>query len=214
MIPLTLILLLTTFQTASATQERYDPQNPGDMRERRPAEDMRERRPAEDMRERRPAEDMRERRPAEDMRVRRPADDLRERRPVEDMRERRPAEDMRERRPVEDMRERRPVEDMRERRPAGDMGERRPATDMRERRDSSSQRSTDRPWRETLAKCGEMKKAGKLSRAMKEECKAARELRKVSSNGMGDVRKRGISGGAARVALMYLSDNRQNYNYS
>ena len=123
-IPLTLILLLTTFQTASATQERYDPRNPGDMRERRPAEDMRERRPAEDMRERRP------------------------------------------------------VEDMRERRPAGDMGERRPATDMRERRDSSSQRSTDRPWRETLAKCREMKKAGKLSKAMKEECKAARELRK------------------------------------
>ena len=123
-IPLTLILLLTTFQTASATQERYDPQNPGDMRERRPAEDMRERRPAEDMRERRPAGDMGERRPA------------------------------------------------------GDMGERRPATDMRERRDSSSQRSTDRPWRETLAKCREMKKAGKLSKAMKEECKAARELRK------------------------------------
>ena len=141
-IPLTLILLLTTFQTASATQERYDPQNPGDMRERRPAEDMRERRPAEDMRERRPAEDMRERRPAEDMR------------------------------------ERRPAGDMGERRPAGDMGERRPATDMRERRDSSSQRSTDRPWRETLAKCREMKKAGKLSKAMKEECKAARELRK------------------------------------
>ena len=134
-IPLTLILLLTTFQTASATQERYDPQNPGDMRERRPAEDMRERRPAEDMRERRPAEDMRERRPAGDMG---------------------------------------------ERRPAGDMGERRPATDMRERRDSSSQRSTDRPWRETLAKCREMKKAGKLSKAMKEECKAARELRKKS----------------------------------
>ena len=97
--PLTLILLLITFQAAFATQERYDPQNPGDMRERRPAEDMRERRPAED---------------------------------------------------------------------------------MRERRDSSNQRSTDRPWRETLAKCREMKKAGKLSRAMKEECKAARELRKKS----------------------------------
>ena len=105
---LTLFLLLTTFQTAFAMQERYDPQNPGDMRERRPAEDMRERRPAEDMRERRPAED------------------------------------------------------------------------VRERRDSSNQHSTDRPWRETLAKCREMKKAGKLSRAMKEECKAARELRKKS----------------------------------
>ena len=97
--PLTLILLLLTFQAAFAMQERYDPQNPGDMRERRPAEDMRERRPAED---------------------------------------------------------------------------------MRERRDSSNQRSTDRPWRETLAKCREMKKAGKLSGAMKEECKAARELRKKS----------------------------------
>ena len=117
MTPLTLILLLVTSQAAFATQERYDPQNPGDMRERRPAEDMRERRPAEDMRERRPAEDMRERRPAED---------------------------------------------------------------MRERRDSNNQRSSDRPWRETLAKCREMKKAGKLSRAMKEECKAARELRKKS----------------------------------
>ena len=95
----TLLLLLVTSQAAFATQERYDPQNPGDMRERRPAEDMRERRPAED---------------------------------------------------------------------------------MRERRDSINQRSTDRPWRETLAKCREMKKAGKLSRAMKEECKAARELRKKS----------------------------------
>ena len=124
--PPTLLLLLVTSQAAFATQERYDPQNPGDMRERRPAEDMRERRPAEDMRERRPAEDMRERRPAEDMR------------------------------------------------------ERRPAEDMRERRDSINQHSTDRPWRETLAKCREMKKAGKLSRAMKEECKAARELRKRS----------------------------------
>ena len=70
--------------------------------------------------------------------------------------------------------------DMRERRPAEDMRERRPAEDMRERRDSINQRSTDRPWRETLAKCREMKKAGKLSRAMKEECKAARELRKRS----------------------------------
>ena len=62
----------------------------------------------------------------------------------------------------------------------GDMRERRPAEDMRERRDGINQRSTDRPWRETLAKCREMKKAGKLSRAMKEECKAARELRKKS----------------------------------
>jgi hypothetical protein len=123
---LTLILLLTTIQAAFATQERDDPQNPGDIRERRPAEDVRERRPAEDMRERRPAEDMRERRPAEDMR------------------------------------------------------ERRPAEDTRERRDSSNQRSTDRPWRETLAKCREMKQAGKLPKAMKEECKAARELRKKS----------------------------------
>ena len=124
--PLTLILLLTTFQAAFATQERYDPQNPGDIRERRPAEDMRDRRPAEDMRDRRPAEDMRERRPAEDVR------------------------------------------------------ERRPAEDVRERRDSSNQRSNDRPWRETLAKCREMKKAGKLSKSMKEECSAARELRKKS----------------------------------
>ena len=132
---LTLILLLTTLQAAFATQERFDPQYPGDMRERRPAGDMRERRPAEDMRERRPAEDMRERRPAEDMRERRPAEDMRERRPAED---------------------------------------------MRERPDSSNQRASDRPWRETLAKCREMKKAGKLSKAMKEECKAARELRKKS----------------------------------
>ena len=62
----------------------------------------------------------------------------------------------------------------------GDMRERRPAEDTREPRDSSNQRSTDRPWREILAKCSEMKKAGKLSRAMKEECKAARELRKKS----------------------------------
>ena len=38
----------------------------------------------------------------------------------------------------------------------------------------------DRPWRETLRNCREMKKAGKLSRSMKEECKAARELKKAS----------------------------------
>ena len=142
--PLTLILLLITFQAAFATQERYDPQNPGDIRERRPAEDMRDRRPAEDMRDRRPVEDMRDRRPAEDTKDRRPAGDMRGRRPAEDMRERRPTED------------------------------------VRERRDSSNQRSNDRPWRETLAKCREMKKAGKLSKSMKEECSAARELRKKS----------------------------------
>ena len=76
--------------------------------------------------------------------------------------------------------ESRDARDIRERRPAEDMRERRPAEDMRERRDSSSQRATDRPWRDTLAKCREMKKAGKLPRAMKEECKAARELRKKS----------------------------------
>ena len=153
LILLKLILVLATFQAAFATQERYDPQNPGDLRERRPAEDMRERRPAEDMRERRSAEDMRERRPTEDMR---------------------------DRRPTEDMRDRRPAGDMIDRRPAGDMRERRPAEDMGERRSGSNQRSTDRPWRETLAKCREMKKVGKLSRGMKEECKAARELRKKS----------------------------------
>ena len=49
--PLTLVLLLTTSQAAFATQERYDPQNPGDIRERRPAEEMRERRPAEEISE-------------------------------------------------------------------------------------------------------------------------------------------------------------------
>ena len=96
------------------------------------------------------------------------------------MRDRRPPEDMRERRPAEDMRDRRPPEDIRERRPAEDMRDRRPPEDMRERGDSRNQRSNDRPWRDTLAKCREMKKAGKLSRAMKEECKAARELRKKS----------------------------------
>ena len=88
------------------------------------------------------------------------------------------AADMRERRPPEDMRDRRPPEDMRERRPAEDMRDRRPPEEMRERGDSRNQRSNDRPWRDTLAKCREMKKAGKLSKAMKEECKAARELRK------------------------------------
>ena len=56
---------------------------------------------------------------------------------------------------------------------------RRPADDMRERRDGINQRSTDRPWRETRKMQGN-EKAGKLSRAMKEECKAARELRKKS----------------------------------
>ena len=108
------------------------------------------------------------------------AADMRERRPPEDMRDRRPPEDMRERRPAGDMRDRRPPEDMRERRPAEDMRDRRPPEEMRERGDSRNQRSNDRPWRDTLAKCREMKKAGKLSRAMKEECKAARELRKKS----------------------------------
>ena len=107
------------------------------------------------------------------------AADMRERRPAGEMRERL-LDDMREGRPAGDMRDRRPPEDMRERRPAEDMRDRRPPEDMRERGDSRNQRSNDRPWRDTLAKCREMKKAGKLSRAMKEECKAARELRKKS----------------------------------
>ena len=38
----------------------------------------------------------------------------------------------------------------------------------------------DRPWRDILKNCRQMKKRGALSRAMKQECKAARKLKKES----------------------------------
>ena len=38
----------------------------------------------------------------------------------------------------------------------------------------------DRPWRDILKNCRQMKKKGKLSPAMKQECKAARKLKKES----------------------------------
>ena len=38
----------------------------------------------------------------------------------------------------------------------------------------------DRPWRDILKNCRKMKKKGKLSKAMRQECKAARKLKKES----------------------------------
>ena len=38
----------------------------------------------------------------------------------------------------------------------------------------------DRPWRDILKNCRQMKKKGKLSKAMRQECKAARKLKKES----------------------------------
>ena len=69
--------------------------------------------------------------------------------------------------------------DMRDYRGEEDMRDPRREEDMRDYR-GETPAYDDRPWRETLKKCREMKKAGKLSRSMKEECKAARELRKAS----------------------------------
>ncbi len=46
--------------------------------------------------------------------------------------------------------------------------------------DYQNNASDDRPWREILKNCREMKKAGTLSAKMKRECKAARELRKTN----------------------------------
>ena len=83
-------------------------------------------------------------------------------------------------RETDDIRNRRPADDMRDRRPTDEMRDRGPADDMRDRRESASQSATDRPWRATLEKCREMKKAGKISKTMKKECKAAREMRKNS----------------------------------
>jgi hypothetical protein len=87
--------------------------------------------------------------------------------------------DMRDYRGEEDMRDPRREEDMRDYRGEEDMRDPRREEDMRDYR-GETPAYDDRPWRETLKKCREMKKAGKLSRSMKEECKAARELRKAS----------------------------------
>jgi len=38
--------------------------------------------------------------------------------------------------------------------------------------------SPDRPWRDILKNCRQMKKAGKLSREMRQECKRARAMKK------------------------------------
>ena len=80
----------------------------------------------------------------------------------------------------EAQRDDRGVDDMRDPRGSGDMRDPRGEEDTRGDRYGGDGESDDRPWRETLKNCREMKKAGTLSSEMKKECKAARELRKAS----------------------------------
>ena len=89
-------------------------------------------------------------------------------------------EDKRDPRGYDDMRDPRGGEDMRDPRGEADMRDPRGEEDMRDPRKEEGNASVDRPWRETLRNCREMKKAGTLSAEMKRECKAARDLRKAS----------------------------------
>ena len=52
--------------------------------------------------------------------------------------------------------------------------------DFRDPRDHGDTTFDDRPWREILKKCRQMKKSGRLSPEMRQECKAARKLKKES----------------------------------
>ena len=107
-------------------------------------------------------------------------EDKRDPRGYEDMRDPRGREDMRDPRGREDMRDPRGEEDMRDPRGYEDMRDPRSEEDMRDPRKEEDNLTIDRPWRETLRNCREMKKAGTLSAEMKRECKAARDLRKAS----------------------------------
>ena len=98
----------------------------------------------------------------------------------EDKRDPRGYDDMRDPRGGEDMRDPRGYDDMRDPRGEADMRDPRGEEDMRDPRKEEDNASVDRPWRETLRNCREMKKAGTLSAEMKRECKAARDLRKAS----------------------------------
>ena len=107
-------------------------------------------------------------------------EDKRDPRGYDDMRDPRGGEDMRDPRGYDDMRDPRGGEDMRDPRGEADMRDPRGEEDMRDPRKEEGNASVDRPWRETLRNCREMKKAGTLSAEMKRECKAARDLRKAS----------------------------------
>ena len=52
--------------------------------------------------------------------------------------------------------------------------------DVKDPRDHRDTTFDDRPWREILKKCRQMKKSGRLSPEMRQECKAARKLKKES----------------------------------
>ena len=52
--------------------------------------------------------------------------------------------------------------------------------DVRDPRDHGDTTSDDRPWREILKNCRQMKKSGRLSPEMRQECKAARKLKRES----------------------------------
>ena len=62
----------------------------------------------------------------------------------------------------------------------GDVRDPRDHEDVRDPRDHGDTTFDDRPWREILKKCRQMKKSGRLSPEMRQECKAARKLKKES----------------------------------
>ena len=71
-------------------------------------------------------------------------------------------------------------EDTRDPRDHEDVRDPRDHEDVRDPRDHGDTTFDDRPWREILKKCRQMKKSGRLSPEMRQECKAARKLKKES----------------------------------
>ncbi len=98
----------------------------------------------------------------------------------DDARDPRGSGDMRDSRSRDDVRDPRGSGDMRDSRSRDDARDPRGSGDMRDPRIQNNQVSEDRPWRAVLKRCREMKKAGPLTPSMKQECKAARKLKKDS----------------------------------
>jgi hypothetical protein len=89
-------------------------------------------------------------------------------------------EDTQDPRDHEDVRDPRDHEDVRDPRDHEDVRDPRDHEDVRDPRDHGDTTFDDRPWREILKKCRQMKKSGRLSPEMRQECKAARKLKKES----------------------------------
>ena len=116
----------------------------------------------------------------EDVRDPRDYGDVRDPRDHKHVRGPRDHKDVRDPSDNEDVRDPRDHKDVRDPRDHEDVRDPRDHEDVRDPRDHGDTTFDDRPWREILKKCRQMKKSGRLSPEMRQECKAARKLKKES----------------------------------